>query len=99
MRGDPAARLTADELVAECEKLCYPLTSREFGTITKFDNGYWGFIAPELGKSIFFHKDSLYGAVKISVEDRVWFARHVGGRNDRAFPVIKVEDAAPYHGT
>jgi serine/threonine protein kinase len=94
MQGDPMTRPTADELVIECGKLCYPLSAREFGTVTKFDNGYWGFIAPEKGKSIFFHKDCLYGATSVAVGDRVWFARHTGGGNDRAFPVIKVPATA-----
>jgi eukaryotic-like serine/threonine-protein kinase len=90
MRADPAARPTADELIGRCEQFCYPTTEREFGAVSKFDNRYWGFIAPDKGKGIFFHIDSVYGDQRLKVGDRVWFARHQGGGNDRAFPVIKV---------
>jgi cold shock CspA family protein len=87
---DPTKRLTADGLVEECEKFCYPITDREFGVVSKFDNNSWGFIQPERGKSIFFHVESIFGKSRLKVGDRVSFARHVGGGSDRAFPVIKV---------
>lgn len=87
---DPSKRLTADELVQACEKFCYPITHREFGIVNKFDNSAWGFIQPEHGKSVFFHVESIFGKSRLKVGDRVLFARHVGGGNDRAFPVIKV---------
>jgi serine/threonine-protein kinase len=87
---DPDARPTADAVVLECEKLCYPNTRREFGVITKFENLRWGFIAADCGgRGVFFHIDSFYGAGRPKQGDRVWFARHVGGGNDRAFPVLK----------
>jgi serine/threonine protein kinase len=87
---DPSKRLNADELVQACETLCYPITDREFGTVKKFDNSSWGFILPEHGKDVFFHVESIFGKARLKVGDRVSFARHVGGGNDRAFPVIKV---------
>ena len=92
MQADPTARLTADQLVSECGKLCYPLSAREFGKVSKFDNGAWGFIQPESGSGVFFHKESLYGSSSIAKGDRVWFSRHIGGGNDRAFPVIKLQN-------
>jgi serine/threonine-protein kinase len=93
MKKRPEDRITADELVIECGKLCYPLTKREFGIVTKFDNGSWGFIKPTQGKGVFFHRQSLFGSKTISEGDYVWFARHAGGGNDRAFPVVKINNA------
>jgi serine/threonine protein kinase len=87
---EPSKRLTADKLVEACEKFCYPITDREFGVVSKFDNNAWGFIQPEQGKSIFFHVDSIFGRARLKVGDRVSFARHAGGGSDRAFPVIKI---------
>jgi serine/threonine protein kinase len=90
LQRDPASRPTADELVDKCESLCYPIAHREFGTVNRFDNPSWGFIRPDQGRGVFFHIDSLYGGRNLKVGDRVWFARHPGGRNDRAFPVVKL---------
>ncbi len=91
---DASKRPTADELVRLCERLCYPVTDREFGVVTKFDNNYWGFITPDSGKSVFFHIESVFGPAKLNVGDRVFFARHKGGGSDRAFPVIRVRAPA-----
>jgi eukaryotic-like serine/threonine-protein kinase len=90
IRADPQNRPTADALVKMCETLCYPVTPREFGAVSKFDNRFWGFINPDLGKSIFFHIESVYGNQSLKVGDRVSFARHEGGGSDRAFPVTKL---------
>lgn len=90
LQRDPASRPTADELVYRCESLCYPIAHREFGTVNRFDNPSWGFIRPDQGRGVFFHIDSLYGGGNLSLGDRVWFARHAGGGNDRAFPVVKL---------
>jgi eukaryotic-like serine/threonine-protein kinase len=87
---DPESRPTADELVRKCESLCYPTTPREFGTVSRFDNPSWGFIRPDRGKGVFFHRESVYGGGQLKVGDRIWFGRHLGGGNDRAFPVVKV---------
>jgi serine/threonine protein kinase len=86
---DATKRPTADDLILKCESLCYPITPRECGTVSKFDNGFWGFISPDQGKSVFFHIDSVYlGTLRVG--DRVGFARHDGGGSDRAFPVLKM---------
>lgn len=95
MQIDPAKRPTADDLVTECEQLCYPITAREFGTVTSVNNRYWGFITPDSGKSVFYHVESMYGHDRMALKDRVWFARHPGGRNDRAFPILKVNKHTP----
>lgn len=88
--ADPSTRPTADEIVHECEQLCYQNTDREFGTIRRFDNPAWGFISADKGKDVFFHAQSVFPSQKLKVGDRVWFARHQGGGSDRAFPVLKV---------
>jgi serine/threonine protein kinase len=90
LQKDPDSRPTADELVLKCESLCYPTTERECGRISRFDNRSWGFINPDEGRSVFFHVASVYGDRRLKVGDRVWFSRHPGGGNDRAFPVIKL---------
>jgi serine/threonine-protein kinase len=89
--ADPAKRLTADELVQKCKMLCYSVGSREFGTISRFDNPAWGFIQPLSGKGVFFNVASIFGDRKIAVGDTVWFERHEGEGNDRAFPILKVK--------
>lgn len=86
----PNDRPSADALVTRCEQLCYPVARRELGTVKRWPNGSWGFINPEDGKDVFFHLDSVYGAQKVSVGDRVIFSRFEGGGNDRAFPVLKL---------
>lgn len=90
LRADPASRPTADKLVHRCEMFCYPDILREFGTVKKFENGYWGFITADQGPDVFFHIESVFGTTRIKKGDRVWFARHAGGGNDRAFPVLKI---------
>ena len=90
IRVDPEDRPTADQLVRQCEALCYPNTAREIGVIFRFNNKYWGFVSPENGKDIFFHIDSIFGDQGVSVGDRVLFARHLGGGSDRAFPLVKI---------
>jgi serine/threonine-protein kinase len=88
---DPSDRPTADSLVKVCEQLCYSLAPREFGRVRSYGSANWGFIAPLSGKDVFFHNDSIYGEQRFDIGDLVWFARHVGGGADRAFPLIKVK--------
>ena len=92
MKIDPAERPTADELVEHCENLCYPVAPREFGTVTSVNTSSWGFITPDAGKSVFYHIESLYGANRMALNDRVWFGRHLGGGSDRAFPILKINN-------
>jgi serine/threonine-protein kinase len=88
LKKDPAARLSADDLVRRCEALCYPITPLELGTIKVFDNRYWGFASADAGSDVFVHVDSIPISYEVNVGDRVVFARHKGGGNDRAFPVL-----------
>jgi serine/threonine-protein kinase len=90
MQADPHDRPGADEVVRKCEELCYSIEPREFGTVQRANNAYWGFIEADHGKSVFYHVQSIYGGGRLSVGDRVWFARHRGSPSDRAFPVVRV---------
>lgn len=87
----PEKRPSALELVRRCETLCYPQDAHEFGAISKHDNGYWGFINPDSGGGVFWHRDSFYGEPPKALGDRVCYVRHRGGGNDRAFPLIRVK--------
>jgi serine/threonine-protein kinase len=91
LRLNPNDRLTADQLVEECELLCYPSVVREFGTVKRMQNSYFGFIQSDKGGDMFFHVDSLFGSRRAAVGDRVWCGRFPGGGADRAFPILKVK--------
>lgn len=91
MKADPKERPTADQLVSRCELLCYPTNSREFGTVASVNNAYWGFISADHGRDVFYHINSIFGGGRLAVGDRIWFGRHAGSPNDRAFPVMRVE--------
>lgn len=86
----PAARPTADQLVAECTKLCYSLDEYEIGQISKTPNSYWGFITGTGSKGLMYHRESFYGNNTRVVGDKLWFGRHSGAGNDRAFPIVKL---------
>lgn len=92
LKPDPTERPTADQLVEECETLCYPEILREVSTVRRRDYRY-GFIHnPSFGQDIFFHKASVYGTSwsNIHVGDRVWFSRFLADPGERAHPVLKM---------
>lgn len=90
---DPTKRPTADQIVNECEAMCYSVAKREFGVVKRHDNPSWGFISPvdAHAKDIFFHVESIYGDDSVKVGDAMLFSRHDGGGADRAFPLIKAK--------
>lgn len=88
MRKDPAHRLTADQLVQECEGLYYSVAPREFATVTVVKNSYWGFAANS-DKEFFCHVKSLYADTTFTVGERVWVSAHSGSPHRRAFPIVK----------
>lgn len=90
MKKEPEARLTADELVAACEQLCYSISPREFGTVKSVNYGKHGFIASDdpLKSDVFYHVESIYGSSSISIGQKVWFSRFPGSPRERAFPVV-----------
>lgn len=89
--ADVAARLTADQLVTECEKLCYSVHPRTFGVARGFRGAppAFGFIDVDGGGIAFFHFDSVFGPSPVE-GSRVWFATYPGSPRDRAHPVIVV---------
>jgi len=87
---DPKKRPTADELVSRAEQLCYSTDRYECGTISKLNNSTTGFIVADEGRSLMFHRDNFYGDNTRKVGDRLWYARHPGSGNDRAFPIVKL---------
>ena len=84
---DPAKRLTADQLVTECEGLHYSDARRYFGTIDSLHYNY-GFIRRAGAEPIFFHRKSIFPLAVPVVGQRVWFAPHAGSPRKRAFPVV-----------
>lgn len=89
-----ADRPTADQLVAECTKLCYGPSARRAGTLEQIPFGSWGRIAADDGAAVFFHPDSLYGA-PLQVGDRACFAAFVGEPLPRAHPIVRMNGPKP----
>jgi serine/threonine protein kinase len=88
---DVKKRPTAEELISKCEALCYTRDLYELGAVKIIKNQYFGFLTSDDGADAFYHRANFYGDNTISEGTRVWFARHQGGGNDRAFPIIKVK--------
>lgn len=83
-------RPSADELVLECGKLCYAFDNYETGTVSKLHKSFMGFISETQGKDLMYHRQSFYGDATTVVGTRLWFGRHPGQGNDRAFPIVKI---------
>jgi serine/threonine-protein kinase len=90
MQRDPALRPTAAQLVRNCEDLAYSAATFETGAISKRLAPSLGFLSPDKGKGVAWHRDSFYGSGQIEVGDRVWYARTPGSPNDRAFPIVRL---------
>lgn len=90
LNPDFQARPTAEDLVRALEPLCYSVDEYELGQITRVNNPYWGFLRSDDGDDAMYHVDSFYGGAGPVVGQRVWFARHPGEGNDRAFPLVKL---------
>lgn len=90
LTSNPTLRLTAEQLVKALGPLCYPVDEYELGTITRVPNSYWGFLRSDTGVEAMYHVDSFYGGAGPVVGQRVWFARHPGTGNDRAFPLVRL---------
>lgn len=86
---DPAARPTADALVASCGNLCYSPAPRREGRVKRIDYSKYGFIGTDTG-DVFFHIESVYGPDRLQVDDKVLFSSFNGGGADRAHPVVKL---------
>lgn len=89
---DPAQRPSAEQVVSSVEQFCYPVSSFEVGKVEAFHPkfGKVGFISPDEGKGVMYHRDSFYGVSNVAIGDRVWFARDPGVGRDRAMPLVKM---------
>jgi eukaryotic-like serine/threonine-protein kinase len=86
----PNERPTAEQLIKKCETLCYTRDVYELGKVKVVKNSQYGFLSADEGGDAFYHRSNFYGDNQIKEGDRVWFARHDGGGNDRAFPIVKL---------
>ena len=95
MSKDPLLRPNADDLVKMCEKLCYGIEAYETGQVSKNHSAAVGFISADKGGDLMYHRDSFYGDNTRDVGTALWYARHPGGGNDRAFPIIVLANTKP----
>jgi len=91
LKKDPSLRPTADELVRNCESLCYSTVERKQGRVQNLTRSNQGFIRSEDGSEVFFHFDSVYGEKPV-VGSKVSFAQFIGNPRDRAHPVVVMRD-------
>lgn len=87
LRKEPIERPCADDLVKECEQLCYPTPEREVGVVDEIRYSSWGFITAESGTNVFFHLDSVFGK-RPGVGSKVCFSKFPGVPQYRAHPVL-----------
>ena len=88
---DANQRPTADQLVKNCESLCYQVSERLIGNIKLIKHNRWGFISIFGTEDVFYHVDSVYGS-KPRVDDKVMFSKFDGGGADRALPVVRLKN-------
>ena len=85
---DIALRPTADQLIQQCEKLCYLSVDRRVGRVESIrGNGYFGFIDGE-DEDAFFHIDSAYGTNLPQVDTNICYSTFPGTPKSRAHPVV-----------
>lgn len=88
---DISNRPEAGDLVAECEELCYTRDLYELGAVKVVKYPQYGFLVSDEHGDAFYHRENFYGDNAVQEGSRVWFARHEGGGNDRAFPIVKAK--------
>lgn len=89
---EPSERPTADDLVRQCDELCYLTADREEGQISQFiQNGYSAFIDGPRGK-VFCSMQSVYGpkSPDTAVNSRVCYAAFSGQPHPRGHPIVVV---------
>lgn len=83
-------RPSAEELLSQFSRLCYPIANRTIGSVYyPKEHRAWGFIQSQ-GDDAFFHRDEVYGD-GLNSGDTVLFASYPGYPNPRAFPTIKMK--------
>jgi serine/threonine protein kinase len=90
LKKNPEERPTAEQLVQQCEKLCYPVVDRKEGIVDEYPRGDWGIIKSNDGRKIFFHLDSVYGE-KPQLGSKVCFSEFPGSPYNRAHPVVLMQ--------
>lgn len=88
LKKEVSERPTADELVRMCSELCYSVAQREQGVVNNILHNAFGFITAS-NRNVFYHQNSVYGPLP-RIGDRVMFASYLGGGQDRALPVVKL---------
>lgn len=94
LRYDPAARLTADQLVAEIQNLCCICVDREEGVVDKLiQNNFSGFVDSLDGVTSFFSMESVYGSRRpnVSVNRNVCYTSFPGSPRSRAHPIVVID--------
>ena len=90
LKLDPEERPSADEIVARCSSLCYPISERFFGSVSEIRYNAYGYIRLVNNSRVFYHFDCVYGE-RPTLGERVLLSKYHGAGNDRALPVIKVK--------
>jgi len=91
LEKEPGNRPTADQLVLQCENLCYPVVKRKTGTCTYLHQSWsWGRIKSDDDEDVFFHFDSVYGN-KPTIGSKVSFSTFPGSPFPRAHPVVLIQ--------
>lgn len=86
---DADERLSSDELVRRCEKLCYLAAPRAVGDVVRMiQKGASGFLVHE-GEQVFFSTESIYGpSRRVAVGNKLCFSEFPGTPRNRAHPVV-----------
>lgn len=103
LRYEPGERLTAAQVVEQCNLLCYPSTDRRTGRINTFNvryhgggNGSFGFISDDDGvNNWFFHGSDFFGQDRPEAGQRVCFSVYPGWPYSRCSPVLQVKPNQP----
>ncbi|WP_438397403.1 serine/threonine-protein kinase [Caballeronia sp. DA-9] len=83
-------RPTADNIVSQCQNLCYLAVNREVGRVEKFiQNGSSGFIDGD-SDTVFFSIESVYGTSRPNLGDNqvVCYSSFPGAPRRRAHPIL-----------
>lgn len=96
---DPTKRPSARDVVAACDRLCYPESPRLTGTVESFrvsyaggGKGNFGYIVDDQTKnSCFFHLSEFFGAAPPAAGQRVNFALYPGVPWSRSSPVLLIK--------
>ncbi|WP_294305643.1 serine/threonine-protein kinase [uncultured Sphingomonas sp.] len=92
---DISLRISSDELASLCSQLCYSDAKRHFGVVSTLDYEKYGFIQPENGLPVFYHRNSTYNMPNLAVGTKVWYSHFPGTPRNRAFPVVAARQRQP----